>query len=453
MINIDNYKAAFKNLPPNVEWAEVNADSRDEFSVSFRNGKQSGTELYSKTVYYLQASSNGKKGIVYTEKADEDPYTLIKHAVECAGFTDLKNVLPQDKNANIPCIESESGSEEDILAFAEELIREALILQDYILQSCSIRRMNQSRRVTNSLGLDNLHNQTYYLVNLDMGLKNKTGANMKAQFKRNVKSLSMLNSKELIYLGIDKLKQKTHDGKLNKTTLSTGKHNCVLSADVVCNILNTAWQEFTGTNINAGISIYKDLNDQVGPAIFNIIDAPNHPEWGFEAILDSEGVINKEKYIVKNGHLLNPMHTLLSADEAAQHSTGNAGRAALLSGTIPVNILTIPGIFYIKPGSKSPNELINEMNTGVYLTYSLDVFHSINIASGEFSIPCGGIVYNDGKPVGTIEQVTIAGNLKDLFINIQDIGSDLQFEEFHYKNYCFGGPSLFIKDLAFSSSS
>jgi PmbA protein len=96
--------------------------------------------------------------------------------------------------------------------------------------------------------------------------------------------------------------------------------------------------------------------------------------------------------------------------------------------------------------------MIQTMDTGIYLTYSLDVFHSINIASGEFSIPCGGVVYKDGKPVGIADQLTIAGNLRDLLKDIRAVGNDLTLEEFmFYHNYSYGGPSLLVDQLAFAS--
>ena len=98
------------------------------------------------------------------------------------------------------------------------------------------------------------------------------------------------------------------------------------------------------------------------------------------------------------------------------------------------------------------DDMLQQMGNGIYLTYSLDVFHSINIASGEFSIPCGGILYQDGKPVGTADQLTIAGNLRDLFRDVLAVGNDLTLEEFmFYHNYSYGGPSLLVKELSFSS--
>ena len=155
--------------------------------------------------------------------------------------------------------------------------------------------------------------------------------------------------------------------------------------------------------------------------------------------------------IVVDGKLVTPMHTLASASAEGHEPTGNAGRVALLTGTVPVNIVTIPSIFYIEPGSATKTELIEKMGSGILLTYSLDPFHSITISSGEFSIPCGGVVYEDGKQAGLVEQITMAGNMKELLQNIQAVGCDLQLDEFNYKNYCFGAPSMLVKDISISS--
>ena len=453
MIDLERYISAFKTLPPKAAWAEVNADMRDEYTIRIQNGKQTGCEFYVKTVYYLQVSAGEKKGIIYTEKNDEDPNTLIQEAMECAEYAEKTNCLPLGKELSATVNKPEADLVEDVLAFGfalnEEANKEPCLAP---LAGCEVRRTTQERRVVNSFGLDCFHRHTYYYVTMDIEQKNGPSGHIRTNIKRSAASLKKLNPKELVSQAVKKVNACSGNGNLSAAKLSGRVQTCVLSADVVCNILNTAWQVFTGDRLLSGTSVYKKNGVVVGPSFLNIVDAPCHPECGFESAFDSEGAACKENYVVENGSLASPMYTLQSALDAGQKPTGNAGRAALLSGTIPVNIITIPNIFYIKPGTNTQEDLVNQMGTGILLTYSLDVFHSINIASGDFSIPCGGIVYNNGKPAGSIDQITIAGNLRDLFMNIQAVGSDLQFDEFIYKNYCFGGPSLLVKDISLSGS-
>ena len=60
--------------------------------------------------------------------------------------------------------------------------------------------------------------------------------------------------------------------------------------------------------------------------------------------------------------------------------------------------------------------MLKDMGDGVYITESYDIFHSINIGSGDFAIPCRGIVIKDGKPHHSVTALTICGNLINLLI-------------------------------------
>lgn len=87
------------------------------------------------------------------------------------------------------------------------------------------------------------------------------------------------------------------------------------------------------------------------------------------------------------------------------------------------------------------------MGDGVYITESYDIFHSINIGSGDFAIPCRGIVIKDGKPHHSVTALTICGNLVSLFKNVEETGNDLLIDEFLLKSYCVGSPSIRIRKL------
>ena len=133
---------------------------------------------------------------------------------------------------------------------------------------------------------------------------------------------------------------------------------------------------------------------------------------------------------MRDGKLVTPLYTLSSAKRLGKTSTGSAGRVAQMTGVTPINITTVPAVIYIEPGANSQIYIVEEMRDGILLTYSLDEIHSINVTSGEFSIPCGGIYYKDGQPVGTVSQMTMAGNLRERFGNIRAVGSDLLLNEF-----------------------
>ena len=236
-------------------------------------------------------------------------------------------------------------------------------------------------------------------------------------------------------------------GTLAPAAVPSGKYAAVLSNQVTRNIMITAWMSFVRERMESGNSAFSMNQPLAASEKVSLVDNPCPPNWSVDYRLDSEGTLCEKTDILRNGTLVTPLSTLSSGT-----SSGNAGRIAGLSGTTPINLITIPSCIYIESGDSTVEEMLQQMGDGIYLTYSLDVFHSINIASGEFSIPCGGILYKDGKPVGTADQLTIAGNLRELFRDILAVGNDLTLEEFmFYHNYSYGGPSLLVKELSFSS--
>jgi PmbA protein len=242
-------------------------------------------------------------------------------------------------------------------------------------------------------------------------------------------------------------------GALPAAALASGTYDCVLSARVVCNIMNTAWQVFVGASMAAGKTIFAaQPGTPVGSDCLNILDAPRVDGFGYDFALDSEGTVCRSKAIVQAGRLVTPLHTLASAAALGHAPTGNAGRAALLTGSVPVSIVTIPAICYVGPGDSSEAALLNRLGDGLYVADSLDVFHSINITSGDFSIPCSGIVYRGGRAAQVANAFTLVGNLRDLFARVEAVGDDLQLEAFLYDNYAFGGPSMLVRGLGVSSA-
>jgi PmbA protein len=99
------------------------------------------------------------------------------------------------------------------------------------------------------------------------------------------------------------------------------------------------------------------------------------------------------------------------------HSTGNSARE--LSGAPLVG----PSNFYLKPGNQRPEEIIESVKDGLYVTELIGF--GVNIVTGDFSQGAVGIWIENGKLAYPVEEITIAGNLKDMLTGIEAIGNDL----------------------------
>ncbi|MBI4527709.1 MAG: TldD/PmbA family protein, partial [Deltaproteobacteria bacterium] len=98
-------------------------------------------------------------------------------------------------------------------------------------------------------------------------------------------------------------------------------------------------------------------------------------------------------------------------------STGNAARSA--GGPLSV----APTNFYLVPGKQSPEEIIASVEEGFYVTELIGF--GVNLITGDYSRGAAGIWIDKGELAYPVEEVTIAGSLKDMLINLEAVGSDL----------------------------
>jgi PmbA protein len=449
-INLDAYRETFSHLPANVSAAEVCADLKEELNIAVCNGVQTAGESFSRTTLYLRASGD-KTGTILTENLDEDPYVLIEKALEGAAFSQAEQAEPMNDGGHGCVITGDdSATAAQLREAACELEQVAMVLPGVAtIEKCSLRKTVTARRVMNSKGMDLYLEHTGYLATLSVRVKREHGRGPVGKTEMYVSMLSQLDFQRMAKIALENANRMDGGGSLQPVSVPSGTYRALLSADVTRNIMITAWMAFAGDRIQNGTSVFKPEMEQIAAPRLCIVDDPTPPNWSVNYGLDSEGTLCRKKYVVKDGKLESPLCTKISNPDSPG---GNAGRIAGLSGTTPINLITVPSCIYVENGDSTVDEMIQTMDTGIYLTYSLDVFHSINIASGEFSIPCGGVVYKDGKPVGIADQLTIAGNLRDLLKDIRAVGNDLTLEEFmFYHNYSYGGPSLLVDQLAFAS--
>ncbi|HEX9155292.1 MAG TPA: metallopeptidase TldD-related protein, partial [Nitrospira sp.] len=99
--------------------------------------------------------------------------------------------------------------------------------------------------------------------------------------------------------------------------------------------------------------------------------------------------------------------------------TGNASRSVGESPSVgPTN-------FYLAPGTKTVQDIIGTVKDGLYVTELIGF--GINMVTGDYSRGAGGFWIENGELTYPVEEITIAGNLKQMFKDIEIVGSDLVF--------------------------
>jgi PmbA protein len=134
---------------------------------------------------------------------------------------------------------------------------------------------------------------------------------------------------------------------------------------------------------------------------------------------DGEGLATRKNTIVERGVLKSYLLDTYSGKKLGLSSTGNAARSVGESPSVgPTN-------FYLVPGVKSPQDIIGSVKEGLYVTDLIGF--GINMVTGDYSRGACGFWIENGELTYPVEEITIAGNLKDMFKHIEMVGSDLVF--------------------------
>jgi PmbA protein len=134
---------------------------------------------------------------------------------------------------------------------------------------------------------------------------------------------------------------------------------------------------------------------------------------------DGEGLPTRRTVIVERGVLKNYVMNTYTARKLKMHSTGNASRG--LAG----NPGTGAGNFFLEPGTLTQEQIIGDVKSGLYVTEVMGF--GVNLVTGDYSQGAAGLWIENGELAYPVEEITIAGNLKEMYKNISAIGNDLVF--------------------------
>jgi PmbA protein len=141
--------------------------------------------------------------------------------------------------------------------------------------------------------------------------------------------------------------------------------------------------------------------------------------------VDDEGVLCREKSLIREGILLGYLYNTYTAKKDGVSSTGNAVRRGF-SGLPSVGISNL----YIEAVSKTNvmglKEIFKSVDKCLYVTEAMGV-HTANPVSGEFSIGISGLWIEKGEIAFPVKEAVISGNVLSLFDNIEAVGDDLIF--------------------------
>ncbi len=189
----------------------------------------------------------------------------------------------------------------------------------------------------------------------------------------------------------------------------------------------------SGASIARGVSF---LKEQLGKSVFaagvNVIDDPHRVRGLRSRPFDAEGVANARRALIENGILTTWLLDCASAKQLGLATTGHAARG---TGGPPS---PSPTNLYMEPGRLTPEALMADIREGFYVTDLMGM--GVNPVTGDYSRGASGFWIENGKIAYPVAEVTIAGNLKDMFANLTP-ANDLEFR------YGTNAPTLRVEGM------
>jgi PmbA protein len=183
------------------------------------------------------------------------------------------------------------------------------------------------------------------------------------------------------------------------------------SAEIASGLLSSFIGAISGGNLYRKSSFLLDaIDSQVFPEFVHIHEQPYLIGALGSAAYDGEGVATTARDIVSAGVLRSYVLSTYSARKLGLQSTGNAGGVRNL--TIDSGALDFQG-------------MLKQLGTGLLVTELMG--QGVNMVTGDYSRGAAGFWVENGEILYPVEEITIAGNLKDMLKNIVSVGCDVEY--------------------------
>ncbi len=198
--------------------------------------------------------------------------------------------------------------------------------------------------------------------------------------------------------------------RLDAQKLKTGQYPIMFAADVATGLIGHLVMAISGGNLYRKSSFLLDqLGEKVLPDWFNIAEKPHVLRGLASSPFDSEGVFTRDREIITDGVLATYLLTSYAARKMDMTPTGHAG-----------------GIhnWYVQSTGQNFEQMLKELGTGLLVTETMG--QGVNIVTGDYSRGAAGFWVENGQIQFPVSEITIAGNLKQMFQNIVAVGNDVE---------------------------
>ena len=208
--------------------------------------------------------------------------------------------------------------------------------------------------------------------------------------------------------------------RLGSRKIPTQKAPVIFEPRVARSLLGHIFEAVNGDAIYRRASFLLDrLGEQVAAKHITVIDDATIPGLFGSSPYDDEGVPSRRTVVIENGILRSYFLNSYTARKLGMKTTGNASRG--ITGNASIG----HGNLYVEKGAITVEQLFKQAGSGLYVTELMGF--GVNAVTGDYSRGASGLWIENGEIAYPVSEVTIAGNLKEMLMNIEAVADDLEF--------------------------
>jgi len=350
-----------------------------------------------------------KSALELAKITSEDPFSGIPEASQLGS-------LPGDLDLYSADVYSLPGEER--INYARRAEKAALDYDPRIKNSegGSFDAATGHKVLANSHGFVGEYRRSYCSVAAVPIAQSENGAMQRDYWFSVARNLGRLDSPEQV----GKIAAQRTLRRLGGRKVKTAKVPVILDPMVATSILGHIFEGINGDSVYRGASFLAGkLGEKIAGDQVTVIDDGTMIGGFGTAPFDGEGIPTRRTVVIEKGVLKSYLLNTYTAKKLGLQTTANASRG--LAGTPGIG----PGNYFLEPGKKTAKEIIAGIPEGLYVTEFLG--HGANLVTGDYSRGASGLWISGGELTYPVEEITVAGNLKEMFFNISEIASDLEF--------------------------
>ena len=426
-------------LKAGADAAEAVSAHRASLSVGVRNAGLEEVEREEARDLGLRVFIGRRQATVSaSDLSDATRARLVERAVAMAKLAPedpYASLAPQDRlargpHADLDLFDPSERTAEALEAAAAEPEAAALAVEGVSKSEGGHASWSASEwRLVTSHGFDGRHRGSAFSLGVGV-IAEKDGAMERGGESRATRHLSDLpGAAEIGLKAGERAVARVGPRKIASTTASV-----IFENRIATQVLSPLLGAISGPAIARGSSFLKDrLGQRVLPAGVDMIDDPFRLRGLGSTPFDDEGVAVERRNIVEDGVITTWLLNTAAAAQLGMASTGHASRG--LAGPSGVSTHNL----HLAPGEQDKAGLMAEAGSGLLITSMFGP--SLNANNGDWSAGVSGFWFEDGQIAYPVSEVTVAGNLIDLYARLAR-GSDLEFRG------SFNSPSLMFDAVA-----